>query len=186
MMGFVIKHFGSSIFQTMSLFGMRLVNARMIVMTRDEKILLVRSNFHDDYILPGGAVNEYGEHPISAALRECSEEVSLKLVESGDSIVLQEKDTSCVGCYLLDLVRLQHRHIFFTILDYTSDEVIPEVDEDIEIRSAGWHDREEIEGLVTPDLWYILNYELPEHRKTGRQFVRRLLDIPPGPASHNS
>ena len=54
-------------------------NRATAIVTRDEKILLVRDRGRPTYALPGGGIED-DENPESAVVRELSEETTLKAV----------------------------------------------------------------------------------------------------------
>jgi hypothetical protein len=66
---FLVSLFGQIVFSLMHNIGLRNTNARCIILSNDNCIALVRTNFFEELILPGGSVDEYGEQPIDAALQ---------------------------------------------------------------------------------------------------------------------
>lgn len=59
---------------------------RVVVITEDDKVLLVKGWLGaGDWILPGGGLHK-GEDPIAGAVREVAEETGMRLDESGLSI----------------------------------------------------------------------------------------------------
>lgn len=171
-----INKFGRQIFAVFAIVGLRRVNARVVFVSRDDKVLLVGCNFHSELILPGGAVNEYSEQPIDAAVRECREE--LRISYRGTVVDYDKNSLSHLGCYMLGKQRLQHRHIFLCVLPYDADELDIHIMDRVELLSANWYKLDELEKTTTStELHYMLRHELPLHRINGRQFVRNWFDI---------
>ena len=169
----------TSIIGIMNFFGLRLVNSRIAVVTLDDYILLVNTHYFTESVIPGGSVNTYNEQPIDAAIREMQEEVQITNTYTNMVISPTKDEITEAGCYLLGRHKIKHMHLFVWKVQANAKDLSLEVKDTLENKSAFWHSLAELGSIhITPDLKYFLQHELSEHIRTGRQFVRRWLDLP--------